>query len=460
MTAFLPWIALALGVAMFFLESQRVKREPAKGEIIALALVALFVVGSWFVLGKLEDHTLAMDYPIVAFALALGFVAASAVSPTTGLIGLAAFALGFNQWHGQINPGESAAWLATLGGLSMMVAKSRGWVSAAGFGAAVMAGGMANALGAAGPGGHAAWTGAVFCLAAVLAGAVGFGIKSATRGDRPVVVAAVSLVVFAISVGALGQVYLAMRDTVILGLVAIFAAAISVWNTPAEGESSPLRVSVLALIWLGLATFAFSLRAGYGMAVVGVAGVLTILLLDRPRALPAMVPILALTAYRVFREIYPDESRAFDIGQHYAIVGLIAGIVIVLGVVEFGRKYLAVPGVRSTLAGACIMALAVLLSVFSIVFLGSKGVVGLIIGLGLSAMLASMGGRGGLTSFGLSGMLTGVVILGHRPLLEYIDIEKGSKQTLLVIVVIIVAIFAATAWLSVRPTNEPRNEPA
>lgn len=461
MFVYLPWVALVLSVALFFLESRRSSEKKSRtADNVALALSGLFVIGSWYALGQLDHRKLAIDFSIIAFALAIGFAAASTISPTVAMIGLASFALGFNQWFGEGSPGQAAAWLAALGGLAMILSKARGWSSATAFGVAAFAGGMANALGSFGPGGHAALTGSVFCLAALVGGAAMLATRQIRKDGTPLVAHVIGLVVFAGALAVVGRMFLAMQDTITLSLLGIVAAIVVAWNSSDAEPNSPVKIGIGALIWLGLATFAFSLRAGYGMSIVALSGALTLLLLNRERCIASMSPLLALTAYRVFREIFPDASRAFDIGQHYAMVGLILGVVLILAAIDFGRAHLTSGTMRSAIAQLCVGILVVILAVFSIVFLGSKGVVGLLVGLGIAPMLSALTGRSGVPALGIGAMLTGLVTLAHGPLVEYLDMERGSKQTLFIVVVVVSLIFAATAWLSVRPTNNSRHESA
>ncbi|HVL38471.1 MAG TPA: hypothetical protein VM328_03675, partial [Fimbriimonadaceae bacterium] len=120
------------------------------------------------------------------------------------------------------------------------------------------------------------------------------------------------------------------------------------WMSP-DAEDSLFRFLLAALVWIGVATVAFALRRGFGVSMCLLGALSGCLLMSNRRALLSLGPLVALAIYRLFREAYPDARQAFDIGQHYAMIGLLVGVLLPLLPLEWERAY---PMARSWIAGA------------------------------------------------------------------------------------------------------------
>ena len=185
------------------------------------------------------------------------------------------------------------------------------------------------------------------------------------------------------------------------------------------------------------------------MSIAAFAGVLIILILDRRDVLVTVSPIVALVFFRLFTEMFPNSTRALDIGQHYGLLGLLAGIAVVIVVMESLERFGKVEGLKARSAGAltCVIAFGVVLA--ATVFLGQKGSVGLLVGLCLGPAVKSLGSRVSAGSFALSLALVAAFIIAHPSLSTDVDLDHQGKQILVLWTGGIVLVLGlVTAWLA------------
>lgn len=223
-------------------------------------------------------------------------------------------------------------------------------------------------------------SGGVVGLALALAAAVALVIPcdEKKQGIRVAVMASLT----AILGWALSDAWLGIKGSDLLALAGAVAAALSLWALPEEDSDNRLLYGVVGMIFLGLATFGFSSASGWGLAMV-TASLMGVLVFARAgRATLIASWLVALGALRVVREVYPASIRAFDIGQHYAFLGLLAGITLVLALVAWGQRR---PPAIATLA----MGLSGFLGLAAgMILLGARGSLGLIVGVLIGAGLA------------------------------------------------------------------------
>jgi hypothetical protein len=187
-----------------------------------------------------------------------------------------------------------------------------------------------------------------------------------------------------------GSRYLGLHDAWVSMALGV-AAGVAVWAiTPAEDVVDPGRSVVATVIWIGLGTLAFGLARGYGMALaLALAGGIH-LILGEKRSLTTCGPLLGLVLYRIFREAHLDASRALDLGQHYALIGLAIGAALPLlperwwATKPDNVALQSLGGFLWTLVWAAAPFLAALL-------LGPKGVVGFVVGVGFSSLFTVSG---------------------------------------------------------------------
>lgn len=139
------------------------------------------------------------------------------------------------------------------------------------------------------------------------------------------------------------------------------------------------------VLFLAIATLAFGLDRTLGMTVAYLGAAGAAIVLRAPRVLLAAAPLAGVVAYRAFRQQFTEVTRAFDIAQHYSMLGFIAGILLVLLLVEWRRQADSPWG--SVLAA--ILALTVMLGMgAAFVVLDAKGAIGLVVGFGMAPVIA------------------------------------------------------------------------
>jgi len=211
-------------------------------------------------------------------------------------------------------------------------------------------------------------------------------------------------------------------------------------------KDSTFAVLVGALVWLGVATAAFSFAKGYGLSLAALVGVCAACLAGERRAVVCCAPILAMATYRFARFSFPDASRAFDIGQHYAIVGLLLGLMVPMMVIEWGRS-VSSGKTWATATAAALAGIALLTGTsLAVAFLGAKGASGLVIGYLMSPILASLKGDPPKTALatGLSLAVWAVASIGALAAEE--DLARPDKVRMVLTVGGLIALLAVAAW--------------
>jgi hypothetical protein len=246
---------------------------------------------------------------------------------------------------------------------------------------------------------------------------------------------------------------LAFGATLMLGgLVALVLHPVL---TEREANHAPLLVGLAAVTGVALATVGFALAKGTGMALALLAAVAVLAILGNSRALVAMGPLLGVVLFRVFRSTFPETSRAFDIGQHYAIIGLLVGAIVPLVVADWmrtsGRDSSRV-GWQPAVAALLVAVMLIALPPFGVAFFAAFGTVGLIIGFGLAGLLESVRQGSSPVVLAVGAGLSGLLLLGYRWMGAFLDFTREDKVALLGWFSVGVLILGAlVAWLSRGP---------
>jgi hypothetical protein len=367
MTFLLPLVAFALAVAApFVLQSERGKLDLWR---IGALLVLLLAVGEMVLRSAPE------------------------IDRTSALIGLALGALSCvgGRWSGGLGFGvAAAAALHLLPATSLPVA-----------GMALAAG---TALGALTAGGESSAIAAVLVVAAdnlgmrhsqIPAGAfvgsqVGVALTVASLFPhfkhesakilRVPGVAAVALLAYAFLPH--GTEFQSLGLCLALGSI----SAVVIHVLMPSDESEPSRVGLAAVIGIGLATVAFSLEKGVGMAVALLTASGILLALGNHRAVLALGPAVGLVIYRVLREAGTGATRALDISQHYTLLALVFGLTLPLLPVDWLKTRAKVHAIGSVAWGLVMIATPPLV----VIALGMRGGIGLIIGLGVAGLVEAL----------------------------------------------------------------------
>jgi hypothetical protein len=251
---------------------------------------------------------------------------------------------------------------------------------------------------------------------------------------------------------SLGDAFTLFAGGVGAGLVVHFLLA-------EEEKPDSVRFLLAVVIWIGIATWAFGIRRGFGMSVSLMGAASVLLLMRNPRALLSLGPLVALVFYRLFREAHTDASRALDIGQHYALLGIALGLVLPLLPTEWARE-------RVSAAGTALWTLLlVALPVSAAIVLGPKGLVGLLAGLGFASVFEGLKGTHSLAPLALAGGLASLTTLTYGWMSGLLDLTRNEKMAAFYWMGPGIALAALLiAWLS-RDAGEkgdatPQGEPA
>lgn len=269
-------------------------------------------------------------------------------------------------------------------------------------------------------------------LLAMIAGAAGVLAQLATlRGSKPVYQQAIAVLLLGAGAFIVGWRYLQDQNTWMLVLAGMVLALVVNWLMDDEGQDA-LRPLLSTILWIGLATLGFSLEKGYGMALGLFGGVATLLLLGNIRALLTIGPLAGLVMYRVFREVHVDATRALDIGQHYALIGLTLGALAPLMPVEWLRSRGELTGLRIPSSSVLWVLLLGLIPVAVAMVLGPKGVVGFVAGLGFASLLEAVRLGPSLQSLSLGLGLSAATTFAFQFLGDNTTLTREEKSAVLV----------------------------
>jgi len=240
------------------------------------------------------------------------------------------------------------------------------------------------------------------------------------------------------------------KELSILLVAGVAVGALCCW---ANGEKpSVANLGLQALLWLAAATYAFTIGRGLAMGMVAFGAAGAAILAGRPTVMAASAPILALTAFRAFRDQSPDLSHAFDIGQHYALVGLLIGIVTTSALLEWYRQGGAFD--RNWWGRLAIGTMVLMVIVGALAILGPKGGAGMLVGFGISPVFAAISGIGAGGSLGISSAGMAATILGYPAVSVLQDWPTDRKMNMAIAVGITILVLAGAAMQSVRSEGE------
>ena len=267
------------------------------------------------------------------------------------------------------------------------------------------------------------------------------------------------MVLFSALVWVLVSVYFGQGEVALVAVVSVAAVLLTAWAVPTK---SPAFVSwgTAAVIWLGLATFAFSQSFGMGMAVGGLCGVVCALLIGRADLVPAVGVLTGLSYYRLFREQNSEVVQAFDIGQHYAMIGFVLGIVVLVGLSDGLLRRRASWSGRGHISAALVGIIAAILVVGASAFFGPKGAIGLSIGLALAPLVARLTTAGSPWTLVGSMALQSAVIVAYQPLAWDLSLDRDGKIRLLLWLGGAIVVLLGALWFVDRAKKEVQVESA
>jgi hypothetical protein len=276
-------------------------------------------------------------------------------------------------------------------------------------------------------------------FAALACAVIGGGIGRSFGREGPGWLGIRAVLLLAISAWVIFTRYVQSPGLAWAATLSAAAACIAVWQVTASG-GSPMGFLISCVIWLGVATFAFGQDRGYGMAVAAVVGLASLVVLGNRRAVLTIGPLIGLVLYRALRELHQDVTRAFDIGQHYAILGILLAIFLVLIPLAWMAERTEERGPTRALAIALAGAITVAATLALGVFLGAKGMVGLLVGLGLAPVVSGLAAEVRTTALAWGVTLSVTLLVSFNVLSPWLNMERDDKLSLFYWVGIVLAL--------------------
>ncbi|MCU0316452.1 MAG: hypothetical protein MUC92_07655 [Fimbriimonadaceae bacterium] len=234
------------------------------------------------------------------------------------------------------------------------------------------------------------------------------------------------------------------------------SALLTLWLV-AEGEERGLS-AVALLLWLGASGLGFALAFGQGVALLALGGIAVFLVTGRLSLLGFLAPALVVSGFRFFRESYPDITRAFEIGQHYAFMGVIVGAILVVALADVLHQKVRGQGGKASLA-ALLIGLSLLLGTFlGTFYLGEKGSVGVIAGLCLAPGLFALIRLGRVASL-LSAASYTSLFLAYPLISGGFEVDRQTKIALMTLVALAIVACLGVA-IALTPKGKEENAPA
>jgi hypothetical protein len=437
MTTTLPLVAAVLALIAAFI-SDPLETEEGKdsswgllvwiGVLIAAAFIAVIAASSYS-----SQHWYA----------ACGFGAGAVASWLAGrfkggwALGLAlgAMAAGFANWVpipnrefvqlGLVAGGAVGSWLAIVFG-----ARNSSSIFTIGVAGAVGVDFLAKTL----PNPNGATLGTLLLVLAAAACLLPRLVKASA-----VTSVALGFVILAVGAFVVGQQVMGVQNIWILYLAGLLAGLASFWFLP-DREDAPVPTLLAVILAIGLATVAFGLQRGAGMALSLLGAISALALLRHPRGLLAFAPLAALVFYRVFRENHTAAARALDIGQHYALIGLALGLVLPLIAIEWWRARTASEPARLQIAGVLWVVMLLAAPIAVGIVMGSKGVVGLVAGVGFAGVVELLRGGRSLQSLSLALGLSAATTAVYGWMGDLAQLSREEKMAMLIPLMIVLAV--------------------
>jgi len=237
-------------------------------------------------------------------------------------------------------------------------------------------------------------------------------------------------------------------QVLILSTAGVALAGILAWAWP-TGDHRALGPILGGMITLGLATYAFSIAQSFGLSVVLASAGLAWVILGRLDLLLVLGPLVGLLGFRTLRIAFPDVTRAFDIGQHYALIGVTLGVGAILVGLECWQVLQSRGRLGQLLGGVLALALGAVV-LFGLMFLGVKGGVGLMVGLGLGAWISSLARPGSIAATIVSLGLIGVVGALYGRASEFFEASRQEKTSAFLLVAGVMAVLVFLALFATR----------
>ncbi len=308
--------------------------------------------------------------------------------------------------------------------------------------------GLASIFGTYGYGDRASQFPIVFALAIVILGIVAETAVPKSVANRSSILPIVLSVFGAGTAYLLASKFAFIGDLGTLAALAAGGALVTHWVLPATRNASGATSALAVLLWIGLATIAFGIRSGFGIAIVFVTASVLLLCFGNARAILALGPIAAIAAFRLLKEM-SDSTKALDIGQHYGMMGLVVGATIVLVGVEWLRSVEAKSDSKIVIAGALWTGIFVAIPACIAIVLGAKGFVGAVAGVGFGSVIALLVGSNRSLPFQALTALLPLMLLEYPWLTEKLDLTRDLKvQSLIGFAIVLVILSAAIGWLS------------
>lgn len=291
---------------------------------------------------------------------------------------------------------------------------------------------------------NAAMFGSILGLAGLVGAIVSAAVPTGVSVLRPVAIGLVTTVGGYFATRMMGDWNLPLVVT--LGS----AAGIVVHFLVPEDEKDATRLTIASVIAVSIATITFGLAKGTGMALS--LGAMTIILLgcgNRVGVL-AIGPLFGLVLYRFLKQVDFDSTKALDIGQHYALLGVILGAAIPLLPANWNYNSSLKNGL-----GAFLWAILVLSSpIFIAVMLGEKGSVGFVGGLGLAGLCQALRGERSLLPLSIAPGLASVTILCLNWFNDWADLARDEKVKIFTIGGVALVVIAIALGLIARPSKQ------
>lgn len=221
---------------------------------------------------------------------------------------------------------------------------------------------------------------------------------------------------------------------------AVLASFVVCWMTTTERDTG--RLVLGGLIWMGVATMAFAQDKSFGLAMACLAGLATFMLFGKVNLTSVMGPVIALLAYRTFRLVYPDISREYDIAQHYGMVSSMIGVGIMILILDRSFTGTDRAAIKGWLRFAIVGLMAVTACLVGLMFFGTKGGVGLIVGLGLGTWVTGLiDERRGFGIIPLIGLI-GTVGMSYGAISQAFALARDEKMRIFLIAGAILIVLA------------------